>query len=72
MSINLLIRSGKTRPGGASVVNFSAQQAIISQHAIGRIGAPPEIGGGVVYLCSPEASFVTGSELVIDGGFCAV
>jgi NAD(P)-dependent dehydrogenase (short-subunit alcohol dehydrogenase family) len=41
-------------------------------HPIGRLGDPEEIGGGVAYLCSPEASFVTGSEFVIDGGFTAV
>ena len=35
----------------------------------GQMGA---FGGGVVYLCSAEASFVTGSELVIDGAFSAV
>jgi NAD(P)-dependent dehydrogenase (short-subunit alcohol dehydrogenase family) len=36
------------------------------------MGKPEEIGGGVVYLCSTAASFVTGSEFVIDGGFTSV
>ena len=49
-----------------------AEQAIISRHPIGRMGRPEEIGGGVVYLCSDAASFVTCSELVIDGGFSQV
>ncbi|HUI61265.1 MAG TPA: SDR family oxidoreductase [Steroidobacteraceae bacterium] len=49
-----------------------AEAGIIAAHPIGRLGTPEEIGGGVVYLCSPEASFVTGSEFVIDGGFTAV
>ena len=35
---------------------------------LGRIGTPEEIAYGVLYLASDEASFVTGSELVIDGG----
>jgi NAD(P)-dependent dehydrogenase (short-subunit alcohol dehydrogenase family) len=45
---------------------------INARHPLGRMGRPNEIGGGVVYLCSTAASFVTGSELVIDGGFSAI
>lgn len=36
---------------------------------IGRMGTPEEIAGLVVYLCSSEASFITGSDIPIDGGF---
>ena len=38
---------------------------------LGRVAEPIEIAYGVLYLASDEASFVTGSELVIDGGFTA-
>jgi cyclopentanol dehydrogenase len=38
---------------------------------LGRIGTPEDIAYGVLYLASDEASFVTGSELVIDGGSTA-
>lgn len=38
---------------------------------LGRLGTPEEIAYGVLYLASDEASFVTGSELVIDGGYTA-
>lgn len=34
-----------------------------------RYGKPEELTGGIAYLCSPSASFVTGSSLAIDGGF---
>jgi NAD(P)-dependent dehydrogenase (short-subunit alcohol dehydrogenase family) len=38
---------------------------------LGRIGMPEDIAYGALYLASDEASFVTGSELVIDGGSTA-
>ena len=40
-----------------------------SLHPIGHIGEPNDIAYGVLYLVSDEAKFVTGSELVIDGGY---
>jgi NAD(P)-dependent dehydrogenase (short-subunit alcohol dehydrogenase family) len=38
---------------------------------VGRLGRPEEIAHMVLYLCSPEAEFVTGSVLTIDGGWTA-
>lgn len=38
---------------------------------LGRTGKPEEVAYGVLYLASDESSFVTGSELVIDGGYTA-
>src|SRR6266699_4655371 len=38
---------------------------------MGRVGTPEEVAYGVLYLASDEASYVTGSELVIDGGTTA-
>jgi NAD(P)-dependent dehydrogenase (short-subunit alcohol dehydrogenase family) len=56
---------------GASPSYEAAHAAVVASHPIGRMGEPSEISGGVVYLCSDAASFVTGSELIIDGAFTA-
>jgi NAD(P)-dependent dehydrogenase (short-subunit alcohol dehydrogenase family) len=42
-----------------------------SLHPLGHLGEPDDIGYGVVYLASDESKFMTGSELVIDGGYTA-
>ncbi|MDY6829927.1 MAG: glucose 1-dehydrogenase [Pseudomonadota bacterium] len=42
-----------------------------SLHPLGRLGQPNEIAWGVVFLASDESGFMTGSELVIDGGYTA-
>ena len=57
---------------GAAPSREVAQAAMEARHPIGRQARPAEMGGGVVYLCSEAASFVTCSELVIDGGFSQV
>ena len=44
---------------------------IISRHALARFGVPGEIADAVVFLASDESSFMTGAELVVDGGYTA-
>lgn len=46
-------------------------KALESLHPLGTLGEPDDIGYGVVYLASDESKFITGSELVIDGGYTA-
>jgi NAD(P)-dependent dehydrogenase (short-subunit alcohol dehydrogenase family) len=45
------------------------REALMLAHAMGRFGVPREIADAVLFLASDEASFMTGSELVVDGGF---
>lgn len=48
----------------------ASMQGVVAAHPIGRLGRPEEMAGGVVYLCSDAASFVTCSEFMMDGGYC--
>jgi len=43
-------------------------ESITSMHPIGRVGQPREIADVVVFLCSEGASFMTGTQIVVDGG----
>ena len=49
----------------------AARKAVGDLHPLGHMGDVDDIAWGVVYLASDEAKFVTGSELVIDGGYTA-
>jgi|TARA_R110002124_G_scaffold28813_7_gene101109 NAD(P)-dependent dehydrogenase (short-subunit alcohol dehydrogenase family) len=49
----------------------AARQATADLHPLGHMGEPDDIAWGAVYLASDEAKFITGSELVIDGGYTA-
>jgi NAD(P)-dependent dehydrogenase (short-subunit alcohol dehydrogenase family) len=50
----------------------AAQQQHGPKHLLGRLGRPDEIAGAAVFLASDAASFVTGSDLLVDGGYTAV
>lgn len=70
------IRVNAIAPGWIQTPLTSALQAdparsqpILDRTPLGRWGKPSDLLGGVLYLCSPTASFVTGTVLVIDGGY---
>jgi NAD(P)-dependent dehydrogenase (short-subunit alcohol dehydrogenase family) len=44
---------------------------VISLHPLGRLGVAADIANAVVFLASDDASFITGTELVVDGGLTA-
>ncbi|MGE0450626.1 MAG: SDR family NAD(P)-dependent oxidoreductase [Vicinamibacterales bacterium] len=56
---------------GAQGDAVAARAALDAKHPLGHIGEADDIAWGIVYLASDEAKFVTGSELVIDGGYTA-
>lgn len=57
----------KDSPEGVEVF----RKQLDSRHPIGHVGEPDDIAYGVVYLASDESKFMTGTELVIDGGYTA-
>jgi NAD(P)-dependent dehydrogenase (short-subunit alcohol dehydrogenase family) len=61
---------GHLRDTGATDMD-AARRAVDQLHPLGHMGEPDDIAWGVVYLASDESKFVTGAELVIDGGYVA-
>ena len=47
------------------------QEAVLARIPMGRLGEAAEIADGVAFLASPEAAYVNGHVLVVDGGFLA-
>ncbi len=72
------IRSNSIHPGPiatpmteTSQTQRELNQGMVERTAMGRWARPEEVAYGALYLASHESSFVTGSELVIDGGWTA-
>jgi NAD(P)-dependent dehydrogenase (short-subunit alcohol dehydrogenase family) len=49
----------------------AGRKKLAQLHPIGHVGEPTDVAYGILYLASDESKFVTGSELVIDGGYTA-
>src|SRR5262249_1900106 len=70
------IRVNSIHPGLIDTPLTQAQHPALNAHVIrltpmNRPGTPPEIANGCLFLASDESSFMTGAELVIDGGYLA-
>lgn len=66
------IRVNAVFPGpiATPMLDEATQKWLTAASMVGRIGRPGEIADAVAFLVSDEASFITGSELVVDGGQC--
>jgi len=66
------IRVNAVFPGpiATPMLDDATQSRLVATSMFGRIGRPGEIADAVAFLVSEEASFITGSELVVDGGQC--
>ena len=73
------IRVNSVCPGGIrtpmldriGATSAEMEESIVTMHPMGRVGEPHEIAEAVVWLCSDAASFVTGHQMVVDGGLVA-
>lgn len=65
------IHPGYTDTPLLSELPAEAYDGLIAAHPIGRLGQPDEIAQLIVFLLSDNASFITGSQHVIDGGYTA-
>ncbi|MEZ7983712.1 MAG: SDR family oxidoreductase [Paracoccaceae bacterium] len=74
------IRANSVSPGAVKTNRLlkrwpdldAAETALASAHLLNRIAEPDEIAGAVAYLLSPDSAFVTGTDLLVDGGFTAI
>jgi NAD(P)-dependent dehydrogenase (short-subunit alcohol dehydrogenase family) len=73
------VRVNALRPGffptewsKAHFIDAAREAAILGHTAMKRYGEPRELVGAVLWLLSDAASFVTGAEITVDGGFSAM
>ncbi|MBD3336244.1 MAG: glucose 1-dehydrogenase [Candidatus Eisenbacteria bacterium] len=58
---------GRQSPEGVEAF----RKELAGRHPVGHVGEPDDIAYGILFLASDESKFMTGSELVIDGGYTA-
>ncbi len=63
-----VVAPGYVKTQLTEVLPEEATQAMLQQTPLGRLGDPADVAGAVRFLCSAEASFVTGEVLLVDGG----
>jgi len=56
---------------GSGIGSNSVEQRFTESHPIGRLGRATDVANAIRFLASDAAAFMTGSELVVDGGWTA-
>ena len=62
------VRVNAISPGWINTTDEVFEGADATQHLVGRVGRPDDIASMILFLCSDEAGFITGQNIVIDGG----
>lgn len=68
MSLAARVRVNSISPGWIDTIGYESTEEDKLQQPVGRIGNPDDIASMVLFLCSEEAGFITGENIVIDGG----
>ena len=63
-----IVAPGYVRTQLTDVLPAEATAAMLENTPLGRLGEPSDVAGAVRFLCSDEASFITGEVLLVDGG----
>jgi 3-oxoacyl-[acyl-carrier protein] reductase len=63
-----VVAPGYIQTALTDVLPDEAREAMLTNTPLGRLGEPVDVAGAVRFLCSDEASFVTGEVLLVDGG----
>jgi 3-oxoacyl-[acyl-carrier protein] reductase len=63
-----VVAPGYVKTQLTDVLPEDATQAMLANTPLGRLGEPEDVAGAVRFLCSDEASFITGEVLLVDGG----
>jgi NAD(P)-dependent dehydrogenase (short-subunit alcohol dehydrogenase family) len=72
ITVNAVAPTFIRTPGTEKWLNDEAfRKSVVARIPLGRVGEPMDVAGAVVYLASPAASLVTGTTLVVDGGWTA-
>jgi NAD(P)-dependent dehydrogenase (short-subunit alcohol dehydrogenase family) len=66
--VNAIVPGAVPTPGAREVVDDEGYEYRRRRTPLGRLGTPEDIAGGVAFLVSEDASFMTGQLLVLDGG----
>ena len=68
VSLSGKVRDNAISPGWIDTTGATFSGADALQHPAGRVGCPLDIANMVLYLCSDKAGFITGENIIIDGG----